>query len=118
MPFCPYDGRWVRLWYLSAGYRYTTRIGRMVDIEVQGRHRRTQVEHIIAHVDQLRLDIACEQLAAMAPEGPEPDLADQDQHHAGREDDLEEGFHLGHNGDVQAQTMAHGLHDGAHAAET
>src|SRR2546430_13413543 len=23
MPFCSYDGRWVRLWYLSAGYRYT-----------------------------------------------------------------------------------------------
>lgn len=24
MPFCPYYGRWVHLWYLSAGYRDTT----------------------------------------------------------------------------------------------
>ena len=25
-PFCPFDGRWVNLWYLSAVCRYTTEI--------------------------------------------------------------------------------------------
>jgi transposase len=24
IPFCPYKGQWVSLWYLSAGCRYTT----------------------------------------------------------------------------------------------
>ena len=76
---------------------------------------RAQIEQVIAQLHQFRLDIAREQLAAMAPEGPEPNLAHQHHGGAGQDEHGEGDPHLLHDGHIHAAVAPHRLDDGHRA---